>query len=51
MNVITQVGEFLADSFVKLWSAFGIWGVIGACIIAPQVILRIANLLKKIFQF
>ena len=51
MNVIVQVGEFLADTFVKLWTAFGTWGVLGACIIAPAVIVRIANLLKKIFQF
>lgn len=51
MDVIIQVGEFLADSFVKLWTAFGTWGVFGACIIVPAVIVRIANLLKRIFQF
>lgn len=51
MSVIVQVGEFLADSFVKLWSAIGTWGVIGACIISVAVLVRIANLLKKIFQF
>ena len=51
MDVIVQVGEFLANSFVKLWSAFGTWGVIGVCIVIPPVLARIVNLIKKIFQF
>lgn len=51
MDVIVQVGQFFADTFVKLWTAFGMWGVIGVGIIAPAVILRVANLVKKIFKF
>lgn len=51
MDVITQVGEFIADCFVKIWSAFGVWGVIGACIITPAIVVRIVKLLQKIFQF
>lgn len=51
MNVIVQVGEFLANQFVKLWSAFGMWGVIGVCIIFPPILARIVNLIKKILQF
>lgn len=51
MTVIVQVGQFLAETFTKLWTAFGTWGVIGFGIIALAVVSRIANLLKKIFQF
>ena len=51
MDVIVQVGEFLANTFIKFWNAFGTWGVIGVCIIAPAIFVRIVNLLKKIFQF
>lgn len=51
MDVIVQVGQFMAETFIKLWSAFGAWGVIGFGIIGLAVVSRIANLLKKIFQF
>lgn len=51
MNVIVQVCEFIANCIIKLWSAFGTWGVIGVCLIAPAIFTRIANLIKKIFQF
>lgn len=51
MTVIVQIGEFIANSFVKLWTAFGTWGVLGVCIIFPVILSRIVNLIKKIFQF
>lgn len=50
MDVIVQVGDFFADSFLKIWTAIGTWGVIGVGIIAPTVLFKIGNLLKKIFQ-
>lgn len=51
MDVIVRVGEFMANAFVALWSAIGTWGVIGVGIIGTQVIYRIGNLIKRIFQF
>ena len=51
MDDIILVGEFFADCFVKLWSAIGTWGVIGVGIIAPAVLYKVGNLVKKIFQF
>ena len=51
MDVILEVGQFMADSFTALWTAIGSWGVIGVGIIAPAVIYRISRILKKIFQF
>ena len=51
MDDIVLIGNFFADSFVKLWSAIGTWGVIGVGIIAPTVLYKIGNLVKKIFQF
>lgn len=51
MEVIAQVGEFLADSFLRLWTAVGTWGVIGFAIIAPAIIYRISRIMKKIFHF
>lgn len=50
MDAIVQIGEFLANCFVSLWSAIGTWGVIGVCIIAPLILRRIVNLFIKIFQ-
>ena len=51
MEVITQVGEFMANSFVMLWQAIGTWGVIGVGIIAPVVLRKVGSLIKQIFQF
>lgn len=51
MDVIVRVGEFVANTFIMFWNAFGTWGVIGVCIIAPPIFARIVNLIKKIFQF
>lgn len=51
MDVIVQVGEFMANAFVSLWQMLGTWGVIGVGIIAPVVIRKIGELLKRIFQF
>lgn len=51
MDDLLLIGEFFADSFVSLWSAIGTWGVIGVGIIAPTVLYKIGNLVKKIFQF
>lgn len=51
MEPIVQVGQFLADSFLQLWTALGTWGVIGVGIIAPAVLYKVGNLVKKIFQF
>lgn len=51
MQVIVQVGEFMANSFVKFWSAIGTWGVIGVGIVAPVVLRKVGNLIKQIFQF
>lgn len=51
MDVLVDVGQFLADSFLKLWSAIGSWGVIGFLIIAPFILRKIGNLIRKVFQF
>lgn len=51
MDVIIQVGEFMANSFVELWNAIGTWGVFGVALVAPFVLRKIGNLIKKIFQF
>lgn len=51
MENITLVGEFMANSFLQLWSAIGTWGVIGVAIIAPVVFRKIADLIRRIFQF
>lgn len=51
MEAITYVGQWLANAFVAVWSAIGTWGVVGVCLIAPVVLNRIGNLVKKIFQF
>lgn len=51
MEVITQTGQFMANSFIKVWEAIGTWGVIGVGIIAPVVLRKISGLLKQIFDF
>lgn len=51
MNEIREVGVFLGDTFTKLWTALGTWGVIGIGVICPVVLKKIGNLLKKIFQY
>lgn len=51
MDIIVQVGEFMANSFVKLWQAIGTWGVIGVGIVAPVVLRKVGNLISQIFQF
>lgn len=51
MDDILLVGEFFANAFTMLWNAIGTWGVIGVGIIAPAVLYKIGNLVKKIFQF
>lgn len=51
MEQITKVGEWLANAFVSLWTAFGTWGLFGIGIIAPAVLIRVGNLVKKIFKF
>lgn len=50
MESITLIGEFLADSFLNLWTAIGTWGVIGVGIIAPVILQKVGNILKKVFQ-
>lgn len=50
MEPIVQTGEFLADSFISLWTAFGTWGVIGVGIIAPAVIYKVVSIFKKILK-
>ena len=51
MDVIVQTGEFMANAFVQLWNGIGTWGVIGVGIVAPFILRKIGNLIKKIFQF
>lgn len=51
MEVIVQVGQFMADSFVMIWSAIGGWGIFGVAIIAPVVLRKVGNLIRQIFQF
>lgn len=51
MDVIVQIGEFMANSFIALWNAIGTWGVIGVGIVAPFVLRKIGELIKRIFQF
>lgn len=51
MEVITQVGEWMANAFIALWNAIGTWGVIGFTIIAIPIIRKVSNLLKQILQF
>lgn len=51
MEALTEFGSWCASSFLQLWNAIGTWGIIGVGIIAPAVLKKIANLLKKIFQF
>lgn len=51
LDVILQAGEFMANSFIMLWSAIGTWGIFGLAIIAPVIIRKIGHLLKMIFQF
>lgn len=51
MQAITQVGQWLANSFLALWDAFGTWGVIGFGIIALPILYKLANIAKKIFNF
>ena len=51
MEVIVQAGEFMANSFIVLWNAIGTWGVIGVGIVAPFVLRKIGELIKRIFQF
>ena len=51
MEVIVQTGEFMANSFIALWNAIGTWGVIGVGIVAPFILRKIGELIKRIFQF
>ena len=51
MAVITDIGEFMANSFSIIWNAMGTWGVIGVGIIGTVILRKIANLLKQVFQF
>lgn len=51
MENITLVGQWLAQSFLKLWNAIGTWGVIGFGIIALPILYKLANIAKKIFNF
>lgn len=51
MDVIVQAGQFMANSFIALWNAIGTWGVIGVSIVAPFVLRKIGELIKRIFQF
>lgn len=51
MDAFRNVGLFMAQSFTKLWTAFGTWGVIGFGIIGVFVFKKIANLMKMIFEF
>lgn len=51
MDVIVQTGEFMANSFVALWNAIGTWDVIGVGIVAPFILRKIGELIKRIFQF
>lgn len=51
MEVIVQAGEFFANAFVELWTAIGTWGVIGVGIVAPVILRKIGDLIKKVFQF
>lgn len=51
LESITQVSQFMVDTFVSLWSAIGTWGVIGLGIIAPTVLYKVARLIKKTFTF
>lgn len=50
MEPIVQTGQFMADSFLALWTAFGTWGVIGVGIIAPAVIYKVVSVLKRILK-
>lgn len=51
MEVITQVGQWMANSFISIWNALGTWGVIGFTIIAIPLLRKVTNLLKQILQF
>lgn len=51
MNAIVLVAEFLGQMLLALWNAIGTWGIIGVGIIAPMVIKRVANLVKKVFEY
>ena len=51
MENITLVSQFMVNSFKALWAAIGTWGVIGVGIIAPAVLYKISQILKKIFRF
>lgn len=50
MTEISMVGEWLADSFLQLWTAIGTWGVIGVGIIAPAVIYKVVSIFKRILK-
>ncbi len=50
MNEISLVGEWLAESFLELWTAIGTWGVIGIGIIAPAVIYKVVSIFKRILK-
>ena len=48
---ILECCKWIANAFVMSWNALGTWGLFGFCIIAPQIIIRVRNLVKKIFKF
>lgn len=50
MTEITQVGEWMAETFLTLWNAIGTWGVIGVGIIAPTVIYKVVSIFKRILK-
>ena len=50
MNEISLVGEWLAESFLELWTAIGTWGVIGIGIIAPAVIYKVVSIFRRILK-
>lgn len=51
MENITLIAQFMVNSFKAIWTAIGTWGVIGFGIIAPAVLYKISQILKKVFRF
>ena len=51
LDALTQVTQFMVDTFVALWNAIGTWGVIGLGIIVPTVFRKIASLMKQVLRF
>ena len=51
LDALTQVAQFMVDTFVALWNAIGTWGVIGLGIIVPTVFRKIASLMKQVLRF